>query len=57
MKLIELHWSYNIDEAIVKYSKTFEEESVIVKLDMLQDCIADLQNKYELLLNKDFYKD
>jgi hypothetical protein len=52
MKLIELHWDNNAGEGSVRYSKTFNESHFILQLDMLQDCIFDLTNKYEELLTQ-----
>lgn len=52
MKLIDLHWSYNKGEGRVKYTKEFDEADNIVKLDMLQDVIADLKDKYNSLLSQ-----
>ena len=50
MKLIELHWSDTKGEGRVKYTKAFDEAHKIVQLDMLQDCIVDLENKYAAVL-------
>jgi hypothetical protein len=50
MRLISLNWSDNKGEGSVSYSKTFNEAHIVVQLDMLQDCIADLQDKYDALL-------
>jgi len=52
MKLIDLHWSYIKGEGRVKYTKEFDETDNIVKLDMLQDVIADLKDKYNSLLSQ-----
>lgn len=52
MKLIELHWNINAEEGRVKYTKTFDESHFIVQLDMLQDCIVDLTDKYNEILDK-----
>jgi hypothetical protein len=52
MKYIDLHWSHNKGEGCVKYSKIFEESHIVVKLDLLQDCIYDLEEKYNSLLAK-----
>ena len=51
MKLIELHWNRLKGEGYVKYTKTFEEADWIVRADMLQDCIVDLEDKYSSLLS------
>ena len=51
MKLIELHWNNLKGEGHVKYTKTFEEAHWVVRADMLQDCIVDLQDKYSSLLS------
>ena len=50
MRLISLNWSYNKGEGSVSYSKVFNEAHIVVQLDMLQDCIADLTDKYAALL-------
>jgi hypothetical protein len=50
MRLISLNWSDNKGEGSVSYSKVFNEAHIVVQLDMLQDCIADLQDKYNALL-------
>jgi hypothetical protein len=50
MRLISLNWNDNKGEGSVSYSKTFNEAHIVVQLDMLQDCIADLQDKYDALL-------
>jgi hypothetical protein len=50
MRLISLNWSDNKGEGSVTYSKVFNEAHIVVQLDMLQDCIADLQDKYDALL-------
>ena len=50
MRLISLNWSDNKGEGSVSYSKIFNEAHIVVQLDMLQDCIADLQDKYDTLL-------
>jgi hypothetical protein len=52
MKMIDLNWSDIKGEGSVKYSKTFNEAHIIVKLDMLVDCIYDLQEKYNSLLTQ-----
>jgi len=53
MKLIDLHWNNNKGEGSVKYSKDFNEAHIVVQLDMLQDCLVDLQDKYDELLASD----
>ena len=50
MRLISLNWNYNKGEGSVSYSKIFNEAHIVVQLDMLQDCIADLTDKYAALL-------
>jgi uncharacterized protein involved in tellurium resistance len=50
MRLIGLNWNSNKGEGSVSYSKTFNEAHIVVQLDMLQDCIVDLQDKYNALL-------
>jgi hypothetical protein len=50
MRLISLNWNDNKGEGSVSYSKVFNEAHIVVQLDMLQDCIADLQDKYNVLL-------
>ena len=51
MRLIDLHWDDNKGEAHVKYSKMFEEAHLVTQLDMLQDCIFFLRERYDELLN------
>jgi hypothetical protein len=50
MRLISLNWNDIKGEGSVSYSKVFNEAHIVVQLDMLQDCIADLQDKYNVLL-------
>jgi hypothetical protein len=50
MRLINLNWSYHKGEGNVGYTKEFNKANIIVQLDMLQDCIFDLTNKYNELL-------
>jgi len=50
MRLISLNWSDIKGESSVSYSNAFNEVHIVVQLDMLQDCIADLQDKYDALL-------
>jgi hypothetical protein len=52
MKLIDLHWSDSNEEGSVKYTKAFDEATVVLQLDVLHDCIIDLQEKYEELWTK-----
>lgn len=52
MKLIELHWDNNIGEGVVKFKKEFDEAHFVTQLDMLQDCIYELTEKYNSLLTK-----
>ena len=51
MRLIDLQWDDNKDKAHVKYSKMFEETHLVTQLDMLQDCIFALRERYDELLN------
>jgi hypothetical protein len=51
MKLITLHWDTNKEEGQVKCTEEFNEAPTILKLDMLQDVIADLQDMYNSLLS------
>lgn len=51
MKLIELHWNDNTGEGVVKFVKGFDEMHFVTKLDMLQDCIHDLTDRYESILS------
>lgn len=48
--LIQLRFDELLGEGNVKYSKNFEQESMVVKLDVLQDCIEELNEKLEKLL-------
>ena len=50
MRLISLNWSDIKGEGSVSYSKIFNEAHIVVQLDMLNDCIVDLQDKYDALL-------
>jgi len=50
MSLISLNWSDIKGEGSVSYSKEFNEAHIVVQLDMLQDCIVDLTDKYNALL-------
>lgn len=50
MKLVELHW--NGEEGVTKFVKGFDDINFITKLDMLKDCISELQEKYNLMLTK-----
>jgi hypothetical protein len=52
--MISLKWHENKGEGVVKYSKVFIDSHIVVKLDLLQDCIADLQKQYEELLNNPY---
>jgi hypothetical protein len=52
MRLISLNWNDNKGVGSVSFSKTFNEAHIVVQLDMLQDCIADLQDKYNSLLTQ-----
>jgi hypothetical protein len=52
MRLINLNWNENKGEGVVKYTKQFDEAHIILQLDMLQDCIFDLTEKYNSLLAK-----
>ncbi len=53
MRLIDLNWSNIKGEGSVSYTKDFKEADVMVQLDMLQDCIVDLTDKYNSLLSPD----
>jgi hypothetical protein len=50
MKLVELHWNDNKEEGFVKFVKGFDEINFVTKLDMLKDCIYDLEEKYNSIL-------
>ena len=50
MRLISLNWSDIKGEGSVSYSNAFNEAHIVVQLDVLQDCIADLQDRYDTLL-------
>lgn len=50
MKLVELQW--NGEEGIVKFVKGFDDFNFVTKLDFLQDCITELQEKYDSILTK-----
>lgn len=53
MRLVHLNWNNNKGEGSVSYSKAFNEAHIVVQLDMLQDCIVDLTDKYNSLLSSD----
>ena len=48
MKLIELYW--NGEEGFIKSVKGFDDINFVTKLDFLQDCITELQEKYDAIL-------
>ncbi len=50
MRLIHLNWNNNQGEGNVTYTKAFNEAHVVVQLDMLSDCIADLTDRYNEIL-------
>lgn len=50
MRLIHLNWSFVTGEGSVSYTKNFNEAHFVDQLDMLQDCIVDLTDKYNSLL-------
>jgi len=52
MTLIKLNWSAFRGEGKVAYTKAFEEAHIVVQLDMLQDCISDLSDRYDEILNE-----
>jgi hypothetical protein len=51
MRLIHLNWNNIKGEGSVTYTKIFNEAHIVVQLDMLQDCIVDLTDKYNSLLS------
>ena len=53
MRFINLDWSYNKEEGVVKYTEAFDEAEWITKLDMLKDCMYDLNNKYSSVLKEE----
>lgn len=53
MTLIKLNWSAVKGEGTVRYTKEFTEAHIVVQLDMLQDCIMELSERYAELLNYD----
>jgi hypothetical protein len=53
--MIALKWNEDKGEGVVNYSKVFINSHIVVKLDLLQDCIADLNKHYEELL-KNLYE-
>ena len=53
--MIALKWHEDKGEGIVNYSKVFINSHIVVKLDLLQDCIADLNKHYEELF-KNLYE-
>ncbi len=52
MRLIYLNWDNNMGEGSVTFTKEFNEAHLVVQLDMLQDCIVDLTDKYNALLTQ-----
>ena len=53
MTLIKLNWSGVKGEGTVKYTKEFTEAHIVVQLDMLQDCIIQLSERYAELGKRD----
>ena len=53
MTLIKLNWSDRKGEGTVVYTKEFTEAHIVTQLDMLQDCIVDLTDRYNELLAHD----
>jgi len=54
MTLIKLNWNNLKGEGSVKYTKEFTEAHIVVQLDMLQDCIVDLTDRYNELLSPEY---
>lgn len=52
MTLIRLNWSELKGEGSVKYTKQFMEAHIVTQLDMLQDCIADLCDRYDEIMKE-----
>ena len=57
MTLIKLNWSEFKGEGSVKYTKEFTDAHIVMQLDMLQDCIVDLTDRYNELLNPNNHED
>ena len=53
MTLIKLNWSGVKGEGTVRYTKEFTEAHIVVQLDMLQDCIIQLCERYAELGKRD----
>ena len=53
MTLIKLNWNDRKGEGTVVYTKEFTEAHIVTQLDMLQDCIVDLTDRYNELLAHD----
>lgn len=52
---IKLKWT-RAEEGVVEYSEDFLDASDVLQIDMLSDCIADLQAKYDEIYST-FYSD
>ena len=50
MRLVYLSWKLNGDYGEVTYTKQFDEESPALQLDLINDCIYQLQEKYDYIL-------
>ncbi len=50
MELVELHW--NGEDGVVKFVKGFDDFNFVTKLDFLQDCMFELEEKYNSILTK-----
>ena len=53
MTLIKLNWSDFKGEGTVVYTKEFTGAHIVTQLDMLQDCIMELSERYNELLAHD----
>jgi|LakMenEpi03Aug12_release.lakeMendotaPanAssembly.Ray.scaffolds.fasta_scaffold1637514_2 hypothetical protein len=57
MRAFSVKYEEGIDNTEIKFSKEFEDAHYIMKLDILQDAIYDLENIYNKILKekKDIY--
>jgi hypothetical protein len=47
MHCISIYWSDKKDETIIRYSKNFQAEHYVTRLDILKDALHDLEVEYE----------
>lgn len=54
--MISIKLKWKAEEGVVEYSEDFLDASEVLQFDMLSDCIAELQDKYDEIY-KTFYSD